>query len=143
MRISRKELERLGVDMPKEKPRSKYGATKTMYNGVIYASKAEALRAEELDMMLEGGAIEWWIGQPKFRLGCPENVYVADFLVASRVSLFDGEDDGVEVWVEDVKGMQTPKFKKDLKLWVRYGPMPLHILKRSGKTFTVSIVCPE
>jgi hypothetical protein len=94
---------------------SKYQAVPTIYNGVRYASKAEAYRAEQLDNNL---CVRFWLGQPRFRLGCPENVYIADFLVVGAYA----------VWVEDVKGHMTDKFKRDLKLWAQYGPCDLHII---------------
>lgn len=102
--------------------RTKYGAVRTTYGGVRYHSKAEALRAERLDHDRSVGLIRFWVGQPTFRLGCPENVYRSDFLV---VGLAD-------VWVEDVKGKETPKFLHDKRLWSRYGPCELRIL-RNGK----------
>jgi hypothetical protein len=98
---------------------SKYRNQRTEYNGVWYASKAEARRAEELDQIQRNGFISWWIGQPKFRLGCPENIYIGDFLVLSK-------NNGARV--EDVKGFVTPKFKRDLKLWRKYGPCPLWLI---------------
>lgn len=106
---------------PKRK-RSKYGAVPTTYGGVRYDSKAEALRAERLDHDRTAGLIRFWVRQPTFRLGCPENVYRADFLV---VGLAD-------VWAEDVKGKETPKFVHDKKLWARYGPCELRVL-RNGR----------
>lgn len=108
---------------PEIKKPSKYHAQPTEYNGVRYASKAEAAFATALDMK---SARLWWIGQPKFRLGVPENVYIADFLVVP----LDGD-----TYVVDVKGMMTSKFKRDLKLWSKYGPCPLHVV--TGKTVTV------
>lgn len=83
-----------------------------------YASKAEAFRAQQLDTQIKLGIVDWWIGQPKFRLGCPENVYVADFLVVT--------DKGVHA--EDVKGVVTAKFKYDVKLWRQYGPCNLWVV---------------
>lgn len=100
---------------------NKYGAKPTEYGGVRYDSKAEAKRAEALDGLRQAGAVAWWIAQPRFRLGCTENVYVADFLVVDPLG------DGVHV--EDVKGQETSKFKRDKKLWRSYGPCPLWIIK--------------
>lgn len=99
--------------------RSKYNNVRTEYNGVMYASKAEALRAYELDLMVKADRIAWWIGQPRFRLGCPENVYVADSLVIGYG----------ELWVEDVKGRETAKFRRDKRLWAKYGPCELRIVR--------------
>lgn len=108
---------------------NKYGAKPTEYNGVRYASKAEAQRARVLDQEQADGFINWWIGQPKFRLGCPENIYVGDFLVVSP--------EGTRV--EDVKGVETSKFKRDRKLWARYGPCDLWLIK--GKK--IEVIRPE
>lgn len=124
---------RVVVGMIHATRRNKYSAQKTPYNGVVYASKAEARRAEYLDMLVRGGAIRWWLGQPRFYLGVAENKYVADFLVMG----IDGE------WVEDVKGAETPKFKRDKKLWSAFGPCPLHVVKAKGDRWeTTEIVKP-
>ena len=86
---------------------TKYGSRRTTYNGVTYASKAEALRAEELDAAVTAGEVSWWIGQPKFRLGCPENVYVPDFLVAEQIGQI------YDIQVEEVKGHDYGPFIAD------------------------------
>jgi hypothetical protein len=110
-------------------PRNKYGvAPKELrtYNRQVYASKAEANRAFILDRLLRAigpGAVERWERQPRFQLGTPLNVYVADFLVH--------EADG-SVHAEDVKGFRTAAFNKNVRLWKAYGPMPLWILTPSG-----------
>lgn len=99
--------------------RNKYRAIKTEYDGILYDSKAEAARAAELDMLVRAGQIEWWIRQVTFRLGCPENVYRPDFLVVG----YGG------VHVEDVKGVDTAKFRRDAKLWRAYGPCELWVIR--------------
>lgn len=99
---------------------SKYRNVRTVYGGLPYDSKAEARRAAELDLMVRAGAIRGWTRQVTFRLGCMENVMRIDFLVWD----VDGSS-----WAEDVKGAETAKFKHDRKLWARYGPCPLHVLK--------------
>jgi hypothetical protein len=106
--------------------RNKYRAKPTIYNGVRYASKAEAARAEALDALVGMRLVAFWVPQPTFRLGCPENVYRADFLVVDA--------DGA-VWVEDVKGVETAKFRRDKKLWAAYGPCRLHILGRRAPEY--------
>jgi hypothetical protein len=100
--------------------RSKYRATATTYNGVRYASRAEADYARTLD---ESGQVAWWIGQPRFRLGCPENRYSPDFLVALTLG---------GIIAVDVKGFETPKS--------RYGPIPLHIVRKGS---CVEVIHPE
>ena len=113
--ITSKEAARLGLIPSGGKP-SKYRARKTAYNGITYDSAAEARRAQELDALIEAGQVRWYVRQPTFRLGCPENVYRADFIVCYP---------GGGCQVEDVKGYRTAKFKRDIKLWRRYGPMML------------------
>ena len=104
----------------------KFNAMPTVYNGVRYASKAEAARAVELDALQARGTIDFWIGQPLFRLGCAENTYRPDFLVYAESYIDD------PIWAEDVKGMETPAFRKNKRLWKAYGPCPLRII-RGGK----------
>jgi len=110
----------VGLPVSFKKPH-KYLAKRTVYNGVSYASKAEAARAAELDLLVKAGEVLLWIGQPKFRLGCPENIYIADFLVWEKDRL---------VHVEDVKGVATAKFRRDKRLWAKYGPCQLWIIAR-------------
>jgi len=99
--------------------RNKFNAKPTVYNGVRYASKAEAARAQELDLKLFACKIVDWIGQPTVRLGVPENVYRPDFLVIPATGL---------PWYEDVKGRETAKFRRDKKLWAAYGRLELRII---------------
>lgn len=129
MKLTPELRKRLGI-----KSQSKYRARRTEYNGVVYASKAEATRAAELDLMVRQGIILSWTPQPRFTLGCPENAYVADFSVFYP---------GPRMFVEDCKGMETPKFKRDKKLWKAYGKFPLRILKRKGNCWTVETIDPE
>lgn len=112
--------------------RHKYNAKPTVYNGVRYDSKAEAQRAEALDLLIRAGHVDFWIGQPTFRLGVPENVYRPDFLVIHGVQ---SDWPGV-CHVEDVKGVETPAFKRNKRLWDAYGPCPLHVIRR-GSTVEV------
>jgi hypothetical protein len=113
--------------------------------GVTYASKAESLRAAQLKFLADSCG---WIvtPQPKFTLGCPENVYIADFQVRDSEGQWFHDCDPailVSVWVEDVKGIKTAKFRHDVKLWRKYGPVPLVILKRKGRGWIRHVVLPE
>jgi hypothetical protein len=128
VRLSREEAKRLGLDVPPKA--SKYKNVPTTYNGVRYASKKEAERAGALDFLVKHGRVNWWIAQPKFRLGCAENVYVPDFLVMMP---------DIGVHAEDVKGVRTAKFARDVKLWKRYGPCDLWIIESED----VEIIHPE
>ena len=87
--------------------RSKYRAKKAEYAGERYDSKAEAAYAKHLDGEVERGAILFYLRQPKFTLGIPEAIYRADFLVVARQFAA----------AVDVKGVETPKFRKDKKMW--------------------------
>jgi hypothetical protein len=108
------------VSETKAPRRSKYRNVPTVYAGLRYDSKLEAAQAAELDFMVKAGVVLWWIRQPTFRLGCPENIYKPDFLVQWG----DGRIEAM-----DVKGAETPKFKRDRRLWQAYGPIPLLIVK--------------
>ena len=86
---------------PAEKPSkgAKYGNVRTTFQGREYASKREAQRAQELDLMEKAGEIAGWLPQWPFRLAGGIR-YVCDFLVL----LPDG------TWrAEDVKSSATRK----------------------------------
>lgn len=103
--------------------RPKYRNVRTEYRGMPFDSKAEAEYARQLDLRQNAGEIKGWTRQVPFMLGVPENKYRADFLVFHN----DGTVEAV-----DVKGMETPKFKRDVKLWQSYGPCPLRIVSKSN-----------
>lgn len=113
----------------KTAPKSKYRATPTVYDFVRYASKAEAEYAEWLDCMVDAGLIRRWHRQPRIHLPDDLNVYVPDGIV----TMLDGMR-----YAFDVKGMETAKFRADKRKWRRYGPMPLHVVKKAGKTFKLA-----
>lgn len=85
--------------------RSKYGNRWTVYNGRKYQSRAEARRAQELDILIRAGAVESWTPQPRFKIeikGERITTYRGDFLVLWT--------DGRRT-VEDVKGVVTEVYK--------------------------------
>lgn len=108
------------------KVKPKYRNTPTIYRGWRFDSKAEARRCMDLDNLIRAGVVRWYLRQPTFRLGVPENVYRADYLVLNA----DGS-----THVEDVKGVETSKFRRDVRLWESYGPFDLHVIK--GKQLTI------
>lgn len=114
--------------MPK---RSKYNNIRIEYKGEMFDSKAEATRAWELDMLMQAGKIAAWQRQVTFKLGCPENRYRIDFLVWDA----DGR-----TWAEDVKGVDTPAFLKNVRLWRKYGPCTLRVVRRGG---AVEVITPD
>lgn len=107
----------------------KYHAKPTVYKGRMYDSKAEAEYAAGLDMDRD---IAWWLRQVSFDLG-EDTRYRADFLVADESSMLGS---GTDIYAVDVKGVETAAFRKIKKLWRKYGPVPLHVVKR-GKTVEV------
>ena len=116
--------------------RSKYNVSKPAartFDGKVYASKAEMLYAKMLaeELLAGDGHILDVIEQPRVSLGCRENVYVPDFLIVP----ISGRP-----YFVDVKGMETPAFKKNVNLWRRYGRLPLHIVTRAGSKWNTRIV---
>ncbi len=113
--------------------RSKYHAISTVYKGIRYASKAEAARAYQLDILLEARKIVWWLRQVPIDIGEPgvDLPFRVDFLVGAIT------DPGQEsycnprllVHAEDVKGVETASFKRHVKQWRLRGPFPLHVIK--------------
>lgn len=92
--------------MPRSNPEraSKYGAIPTRVDGVRFASKAEARRDAELQMLVRIGEISNLIRQPRFPLvvnGVKVGTYVGDWTY----------DEHGRVVVEDSKGVQTPVFR--------------------------------
>lgn len=115
--------------MIKRKP-SKYRNVRTEYGGRAFDSKAEAERARVLDLLKQSGLVRDWQPQVTFQLGCPENRYRVDFLVW----LPDGTTQA-----EDVKGVETAAFRRHRRLWLKYGPCPLHVIHRKD----TEIIIPE
>lgn len=89
---------------------SKYSNKKTEYNGIIFDSKKEARRAQELDVLKRVGEITSWSPQPVFKIeheGVKICVYKADF----KVEYPDGR-----IEYEDIKGFKTPVYNLKKKL---------------------------
>lgn len=90
--------------------KSKYRNKRTLYNGRLFASKKEAERAIELDLLVRSGIVKEWEAQPRFPMehnGVKICSYVGDF----RVIYPDGR-----IEIEDVKGMKTPMYNLKKKL---------------------------
>ena len=102
----------------------KYHNTKTVVDDMVFDSKAEARRWQQLRLMERGGIIRDLRRQVPYVLiksfrwpsgkACPKTVYKADF-----VYVIEGTG---EVVVEDVKGVLTPEYKLKKKLMMeKYG----------------------
>jgi hypothetical protein len=117
----------------------KYGVApkdERTFDGTVYHSKAEAFRATELDLLLCGKIIAGWDRQVEIPLG--EDFHtVVDFMVSYIV------DGRIVIGYEEIKGYETPDFKRVRKLWKKYGPADLLIMKRSGKGWKVETITPD
>ena len=92
--------------------RSKYNAVPTTYNGVVYASKKEAAFAQELDLKLKAGEVDYILRQVPFDLGAGI-IYRADFVTITKYT----QQYHWNVVVYEVKGMETPAWKLKHKLF--------------------------
>ncbi len=99
------------------------------YNGVIYHSKAETIYAAQADLLLRAGEIRNWKRQVTFQLG-PDFKTTVDFVITERHGKY----------VVEVKGFETPDFKRVKRLWRKYGPMDMQIMKRVGNRWQVSVL---
>tara|TARA_R110002012_G_scaffold166722_3_gene330118 strand:+ start:4168 stop:4554 length:387 start_codon:yes stop_codon:yes gene_type:complete len=107
--------------------RNKYNAKPTIYRGWRFDSKAESQYAKDLDHQVEMGVVNFWMRQVAFDL-TEDDRYRADFVVF--------RDDG-QVYAIDVKGAETESFRRTRRLWLKYGPIPLKIVKRGRITETL------
>ena len=101
----------------------KFNAVAVERDGFRFKSKMQRKRYDELKLAQTAGDVVMFLQEVPFRM--PGTVYWADFLVFWS--------NGTTT-VEDVKGMETPRFKKIRKLWKRYGVMPLRIVKKNSQT---------
>ncbi|MHC4405597.1 MAG: DUF1064 domain-containing protein [Planctomycetota bacterium] len=99
----------------------KYGARRTKHNGEWYDSKAEAEYAAMLDLQLDAHDIKSYERQVKIPLGADDSLRV-DFVVT----------EWHDMYAVDVKGVETPDFRRKAKLWRDYGTMDLLVMKRKG-----------
>ncbi len=101
------------------KGKSKYRNIRVEIDGHTFDSKAEGRRYEELKLLQAAGEIDGFGLQPSFVLEKGIR-YRPDFIVSG-----DGQ-----IWVEDVKGVETAAFKIKKRLWeVKYPWLELRIIK--------------
>jgi len=89
--------------------RNKYGAKKTVVDGITFDSQAEATRYGVLKVIQSAGLIA------DLRLQVPYQITVNGKKVCRYVADFVYIENGKEV-VEDVKGMKTPVYNLKKKL---------------------------
>ena len=91
-------------------------ATPTVYNGVKYDSKAEALYAQELDEQMANGSILRWDRQQRWPLR------VAGVKVCTMIPDFTVWVDDERMELHEVKGYETPVYKLKRKLFAALHP---------------------
>jgi len=92
--------------------------------------------AQYLQLLKDAGEIADFAEQPTVELGIPENKYRPDFYVTPG-----GPD---QPYYVDVKGHETAAFKKNKRLWKRYGACALVIVKRRrGRFFVIESIHPK
>lgn len=85
------------------------GRAERTVDGILFASKGEAERYNELVLLLRAGEISGLKLQPKFTIEV-EGVKICEYR-----GDFEYREDGFPV-IEDFKGKQTPEFKLKWKL---------------------------
>ncbi len=90
---------------------SKYRAIRTEVDGIVFASKKEAARYSELQLLRKCGYITALTLQPRYPIYFGKAKicdYVADFTYLTKDQ---------KVVVEDIKGMKTPVYRLKYKLF--------------------------
>jgi len=106
------------------------------YKGRTYASMAEMEYARMLDMLKEAGEIHEIIHQPIRIWNDGDSRYIPDFYVVYG--------DEREPEFIDVKGMETPAFKKSKNLWTKHETSRLVIVVKSGKGWKIKeVISPK
>lgn len=107
---------------------NKYGARKTVVDGITFDSKAEAKYYEHLKWLKQGKQIKDFSLQPRFELqeAFKKNdktfrkiEYIADF----EITKLDGTKE-----IIDIKGMETKEFAIKRKLYERKFDTPLKVI---------------
>lgn len=111
--------------------KGRYGnvAKRTEYGGVLYDSKAEAHYAANLDIEVAAGTVSLWLRQVTVPLG-PDFRTRVDFMVIMPIWMAHFPNENQRVKFVEVKGVETREFRKARKLWSKYVPFPLHVIKR-------------
>lgn len=102
--------------------KSKYGAQKTEYDGIVFDSKREAMRWRELALLQRAGEITDLRRQVKFILvpaQVDENGKIAERAVSYVADFVYSDMRSGETVVEDAKGMHTREYIIKRKL-MRY-----------------------
>ena len=112
---------------------NKYGAKKTVYNGITYHSKFEAEYAQKLDWRLKAGDIGYWKRQIKIPLDV-NGEHICNYFIDFSITHNTGYIELVEI-----KGMETTIWKLKWKLFLatyrKQNPdTSVTLVKRTGTT---------
>ncbi|MFA4917010.1 MAG: DUF1064 domain-containing protein [Syntrophales bacterium] len=119
------------VSTPTMVPANKYHVSAKedrTYNGITYDSKKEMQKAQELDLLVKAGEIDFWLRQVVFPL--PGGItYRADFVTFVSVFYDEAESPHWNIEVIEVKGMWTDTAKLKMKLFkVTYPNLTLEVV---------------
>jgi hypothetical protein len=103
------------------------------FGDVVYDSKAEARRAEQLDLYVQGGLFKGARRQVHANLTTEFRPRI-DFLVVENEE---------KAWYEDVKGHRTDRWVAIEKMWPDLGRLPLHILTYKYPGWETRIIEPR
>ncbi len=94
------------------------------YNGVVYHSKKEMLKAQELDLQVRAGDLTFWLRQVPFLLDGSDK-YVADFVTFKAWWVSGPPSDRTHSWninVLEIKGFWTPLARNKFKRFKKQYP---------------------
>lgn len=109
---------------------NKYGAQRTIFNGLKYDSKGEAGHAQELDLRLKAGEISKVERQRTFPLYGKNGGRIASHRVDFLVTYPDGHQE-----VEEFKGFETEIWRLKRNLFVDNYPEIKYWVITSRKTY--------
>ena len=112
----------------KFKKSSKFGAKKTMVDGITFDSKWESERYGQLKAMERGGIVTDLELQVKYDIVINDIKickYIADFVYKE-----ESPDGKIKEIVEDAKGFETPEFKLKKKLMKAVHNIDIYLSKK-------------
>lgn len=111
--------------------KSKYGATKTEIDGLVFDSKLEAKRWQQLKRLLAAGEIKNLQRQPEFTLQPAFRKHNKAYRAITYRADFKYQTQDGRTVVEDVKGMETEVFRIKRKMFeYKYPELSLVLVKK-------------
>ncbi len=111
--------------------RSKYGASKTEVDGIVFDSKMESRRWQQLKLKLAAGEIKNLQRQPEFTLQPAFRKHNKAYRAITYRADFEYQTQDGRTVVEDVKGMETEAFKIKKKMFeYKFPELSLILVKK-------------